>query len=110
MFSIIRFVLIVGTIFYFSPVRQGGDGAASLDALLGWTKSAQEAKAATPTPETSARLESMWQALPEGAKQAVIGKILTASGVNALESKPTDTLQAADRQPSWRGDANKPRS
>ncbi|NIX76871.1 hypothetical protein [Microvirga terricola] len=109
MFSILRFIAIVGAIFYYSPVRQTGDGAAAFDSLLGWTKSAQDAKAAAPTPETAARLEDMWQALPESAKQAVIGKILTASGATA-EAKPTDTLQATDRHPAWRGDANKPRS
>lgn len=109
MFSILRFIVIVGAIFYYSPVRQMGDGAAAVDSLLGWTKSAQEARGAPATPETSARLENMWQALPESAKQAVIGKILTTSGASA-ETKPKDTLQATDRHPAWRGDANKPRS
>ena len=110
MFSILRFVLIVGAIFYFSPVRKGGDGIASLDALLGWKKSELEAKAATASPETSARLETMWDALPESAKQAVIDKILTTSGLGAAAAKPTDTLRAGDLRPAWRGEANKPRT
>lgn len=110
MFSILRFVLIVGAIFYYSPVRKSGDGIASLDALLGWKKSDLEAKAAAPSPGTSERLETMWKALPESAKQAVIDKILTTSGLGTATAKPTDTLEASDFQPAWRGEANKPRT
>lgn len=110
MFAILRFVLIVGAIFYYSPVRKSGDGIASLDALLGWKRADLEAKAATPSPEASDRLETMWKALPESARQAVIDKILTTSGLGAVTEKPTDTLRASDLQPAWRGEANKPRT
>jgi hypothetical protein len=34
MFSILRFILIVGTIFYFSPVRQRGEGTAAVEAIF----------------------------------------------------------------------------
>ena len=34
MFSILRFILIVGAIFYYSPVRQKGEGTAALEAFF----------------------------------------------------------------------------
>jgi exoribonuclease R len=105
MFSILRFILIVGAIFYYSPVRQRGDAPASLEALMGWAKADGAAKAADSA--HSERLETMWQALPESAKQAVIDKILTTSGLGS-DTKATDTLQPGDRHPAWR-DGNKPR-
>lgn len=105
MFSLLRFILIVGAIFYYSPVRQRSDAPASLDSLLGWTKGDAAKKAAEPA--SLERLETMWQALPEGAKQAVIDKILTTSGLGP-GAKGADTLQPGDRHPGWR-DGNKPR-
>jgi hypothetical protein len=115
MFSILRFILVIGAIFYYSPVRQGG-AAVSLDALLGPKKSGSEAKAkAAPADETSTRLETVWQALPDGAKRAAVDKILSTSGLVAAGSKPVDTLQPGDRQAASRPsslatDAIKPRS
>ena len=98
MFSIIRFILIVGVIFYYSPVRQKGDGTAALEALL--TPKAKEAAPAdpAPSPEGPGHLETVWKALPEGAKQAVVDKILTSSGFPlAGAPQPTDTLRPEDR-------------
>ena len=109
MFSIIRFILIVGVIFYYSPVRQQGEGLAAVDAWLAPKKS--EPAAAPPASSSESHpghLETVWQALPNGAKQAVIDKILTTSGFP--QAKATDTLQAGDRQPHWRGEAARPRS
>lgn len=105
MFSILRFILIVGAIFYYSPVRQRSDAPASLDSLLGWTKGVEAPKAAdSASPE---RLEAVWQALPESARQAVIDKIMTTSGLGG--AKATDTLQPGDRDPAWRN-GQKPRT
>jgi glycerate kinase len=96
MFSILRFVLIVGAIFYYSPVRQGGDGSASVESLFGVT-------AGTAVPNTAAdaatdRLEAMWQALPGAAKQAVMEKLLTTSGLESPDAKANDTLLPTDRR------------
>ena len=111
MFSIIRFILVVGVIFYFSPVRQGGEGTADLEAWLS-PKKGEAAAAPSPAPTEShaGHLETVWQALPNGAKQAVIDKILTTSGLGASDAKASDTLQSGDRQPHWRGEPQKPRS
>jgi hypothetical protein len=114
MFSILRFILIVGAIFYYSPVRQKGEGTAALDALLTAKTTEPASAAAAPAnhsaSETSGHLENVWQALPNGAKQAVIDKILTTSGLIPAENAPTDTLQPEDRQPAWKSQASKPRT
>jgi hypothetical protein len=102
MFSILRFILIVGAIFYYSPVRERSASPASLDSLPGWTRSG----AAVPAPETSDRLETMWRALPESAKQAVLEKILTTSGLGQPSEQGADTLRPDERHPSY---GNKPR-
>ncbi|MCB8820088.1 hypothetical protein [Microvirga rosea] len=113
MFSLLRAVLIIGAIFYYSPVRQGDDGSSALDGLLAWGQQKPETIAAQPGPgsaEAPARLETMWHALPEGAKQAVIDKILETSGLGAPAQPAApagDTLKASDRQAPWRGDAKK---
>jgi hypothetical protein len=111
MFSILRFILIVGAIFYYSPVRQKGEGTAALEALITPKKSEPAAaSAAPPVQSDSGKLETMWQALPDGAKQVVIDKILTTSGLTPAETKPMDTLQPGDRQPTWQREAAKPRT
>ncbi|MBL0406107.1 hypothetical protein JKG68_19275 [Microvirga aerilata] len=107
MFSIIRFILIVGAIFYYSPVRQGGEGTAAVEAFFTPKKSEPAAAAPLPAPEGPGHLETVWKALPDSAKQAVVDKILTTSGLNPVGSaKPADTLRPEDRElPS-----SKPRS
>jgi hypothetical protein len=89
MFSLLRAILIIGVIFYYSPVRQGG-APASLDGLTGWTKPAD------PTEAGAGRLEAAWDVLPERAKQAVVDKMLASTGLGAQMA--TDTLLPTDRQ------------
>ncbi|WP_262299961.1 hypothetical protein [Microvirga sesbaniae] len=116
MFSILRFILIVGAIFYYSPVRRHGEGAADLQALL-----APKASEAVPERATAegrpGHLETVWKALPDSAKQAVVDKILTTSGfptaapakpsdIKPSDTKPSDTLRPEDRAPA----ASKPRT
>jgi hypothetical protein len=96
MFSILRFILIVGAIFYYSPARQRSDTPASVEALPGHG-----------TAEAADRLETVWQALPDSAKQAVLDRILAAGPGSA--PKATDTLRPGDRHPAYRPDGNKPR-
>jgi hypothetical protein len=111
MFAILRFILVVGVIFYYSPVRQQGEGTAAIDAWLTPKKDGPAAVPPAPPAESNpGHLETVWQALPNGAKQAVIDKILTTSGLTAPDAKAKDTLQAGDRQPGWRGEAARPRS
>jgi hypothetical protein len=107
MFSILRFILIVGAIFYYSPVRQQGEGTAAIEAFL--TPKMSQPTAASPAPamDKTGHLETVWKALPEGAKQAVVDKILTTSGFPvAGPAKSSDTLRPEDREPA----ASKPRT
>jgi len=93
MFAILRFILIVGAIFYYSPVRQQGEGTAALEAFLAPKKSEP-----APVADGPGHLESVWKALPDSAKQAVVDKILTTSGFGPTGSAaPADTLRPEDR-------------
>jgi hypothetical protein len=100
MFSILRFVLIIGAIFYYSPVRQQGEGTAAVEAFFTQKQSKPAAPAPSPTPENPGHLETVWKVLPDSAKQAVVDKILTTSGLNPVApAKPSDTLRPEDREP-----------
>jgi len=102
MFSILRFVLIVGVIYYYSPVRDRGEGADALEAFFGRDKAGPVAadSAHPPTDRGAGHLETAWRALPESAQQAVVDKILTSSGFTPMASKPSDTLRPEDRAPA----------
>jgi hypothetical protein len=106
MLSIIRFILIVGAIFYYSPVREKGDGTAAIEAFF--TPKAKEPAATPPAAaEGPGHLETVWKALPDSAKQAVVDKIMTSSGFPLADaSKPADTLKPEDRALA----ASKPRT
>ncbi|MFD0462083.1 hypothetical protein ACFQY9_09475 [Microvirga aerilata] len=85
----------------------GGEGTAAVEAFFTPKKSEPAAAAPLPAPEGPGHLETVWKALPDSAKQAVVDKILTTSGLNPVGSaKPADTLRPEDRElPS-----SKPRS
>jgi hypothetical protein len=98
MLSILRFVLIVGAIFYYSPVRQKDAGTDAIASFFSPKKTEAPAPAPAATPVSAGHIETMWQALPDGAKQAVVDKILTTSGLTS-PAQPGDTLRPEDRQP-----------
>ncbi|MXQ14490.1 hypothetical protein [Microvirga makkahensis] len=102
MFSILRFILIVGVIFYYSPVRDHGESPdPTLDsAAPGHTEHAGPVAPPLPSDGAPGHLEAVWQALPDSAKQAVVEKILAASGLTSAAPKPSDTLRPEDRAPS----------
>jgi hypothetical protein len=107
MFSIFRFILIVGAIFYYSPVRRHGEETAALEAFLAPTKSEPAAAGPAAAPDQTGHLETVWKALPDSAKQAVVDKILTTSGFPVAGSaRSSDTLRPEDREPA----ASKPRT
>ncbi|WP_414471706.1 hypothetical protein [Microvirga sp. M2] len=102
MFSILRFILIVGAIFYYSPVRQRGEGPDPVQDFFS-PKSVEQAAPVAPKPAadgSAGHLETVWQALPENARQAVVDKILTTSGLTPPAARPSDTLRPEDRAPS----------
>jgi hypothetical protein len=98
MFSVLRTILIIGVIFYYSPVRQGGAAPASLDGFPGGTKEAAGPKPAAAEEPASGRLETIWQVLPDQAKQAVVDRILRGPALGGSAPKATDTLLPTDRQ------------
>ena len=101
MLSFLRFILIVGAIFYYSPVRQQGEGTAALEALFTPKVGAPATSFPQPTPEGPGHLETVWKALPDSAKQAVVDKIVTSSGFSIPgPAKPADTLRPEDRASS----------
>jgi hypothetical protein len=110
MFRLLRAALLVGIIFYLSPVRQGGDPMALAASMLGWIGFAPSTEAPARPAEASAKLETMWRALPGSAKQAVVDEIVNRSGLgpDASKAPAADTLHAGDRKPAWRGEAHKP--
>jgi hypothetical protein len=105
MFSILRFIVIVGVIFYYSPVRQKSEGPDPIQAFFSPKAMEQTAPVARAVEQTTGHLGNMWQALPDNAKQAVVEKVLTTSGFTPAAPKATDTLQPEDRQAG----AQKPR-
>jgi len=105
MFSILRFVLIVGVIYYYSPVRDRGEGPDPLQAFFASKKAEQATPSSMPPSNPAAEakpghLETVWHALPDGAKQAVVDKILTTSGLTPAAPRPVDTLKPEDRAPA----------
>jgi hypothetical protein len=108
MFSTLRAVIIIGVIFYLSPVRQGGERPARVDDVVKWGQDTLATSASIPL-DKAAQLQSLWQALPESAKKSVTDQVSGSSTGRAGSSLPatSDTLTPGDLQPHWRGDARK---
>jgi hypothetical protein len=67
MLSIIRFILIVGAIFYYSPVRQQGEGTAAIEAIFTPKKSEPAVAPPSYAQDNPGHLETVWKALPDSA-------------------------------------------
>jgi hypothetical protein len=106
MFSLLRAALVIGAIFYFSPVRQEQDSGLSLEALVGAATHSSE----TLTGVAPERLQAAWNALPESARQAVLDKIVPTAPRPGGTARPpqTDTLLPEDHHPAWTGASKKP--
>ena len=106
MFSLLRAALVIGAIFYFSPVRQEQEGGLSLDALVSAATHSSE-RLTGGSPE---RLQAAWNALPESARQAVLDKIVHSAPRPTEPKRPpqTDTLLPEDPRPAWTGAWKKP--
>jgi hypothetical protein len=111
MFWLLRVGLVVGVIFYLSPVRHGGETVAVVDGLMAWIgvgSGSGETSPAT-TAGKGERLESLWQALPDAAKRAVVEEVVGKGAPGLTSPKaPVDTLHPGDRLPAWRGEPHKP--
>ncbi len=111
MFWLLRVGLVVGMIFYLSPVRHGGETLAVVDGVLAWAGIGSGPGVTSParTAEPGPKLESLWQALPDAAKRTVVEEVVgkVAPGLTAPKA-PVDTLHPGDRLPAWRGEPHKP--
>jgi hypothetical protein len=97
MFSALRIIVIVGVIFYLSPVRQGDRPPARMNDLARWGQDSSGAsKTSSPAVavEETPRLQSLWQALPDGAKKAVVDEVVEL-GTGGLTAHPPQASEAA---------------
>jgi hypothetical protein len=109
MFSTLRAVIIIGVIFYLSPVRQGAERPARVDEMVKWGQDTLATGASVPL-DKAAQLQSLWQALPDSAKKSITDQASNSSTGRPGSPLPatTDTLTPGDLQPHWRGgDARK---
>jgi hypothetical protein len=77
MFSTLRVVAVVGVIYYLSPVRHE-DAKAGMEHVVAWGKGL----VAPPARDASSaeRIEALWKALPDDAKQAALDRMLSEAG------------------------------
>ena len=105
MFSLLRAALVIGAIFYFSPVRhESNTDTVTLANLLGAATQPFDTlkETATGSPQ---RPEAVWNALPDSARQALLDKIVAAPANRGDTKHPpqTDTLLPEDHRPAWTG-------
>lgn len=109
MFSTLRAIAVIGTIYYLSPVHDLDDEPRSRDIAR---LNAQSKQAAHDEP--ASRLDPLWKLLPGPAKDAMLERMLTSALGPSIAKQPTlapatDTLRREDLQPAWRGDGTKAR-
>jgi hypothetical protein len=102
MFSTLRIAAVIGVIYYLSPVRHE-DAKAGVQHVVAWGKGL-----VLPDRETNSaeRLEALWKALPEEAKQAAIDRVLAEAGkqfphasADAVRPEPLPQKPAEAKKP-----------
>jgi hypothetical protein len=114
MFSALRIIVIVGVIFYLSPVRQGeGPPARMHDLVRGsrdWSQDPwgpSRIPAPTAAVDETPRLQSLWQALPDSARKAVVDEVVEL-GTGGLTARPAqEAAHPGAHQPTLPGEARK---
>jgi hypothetical protein len=110
MLSTLRVAVVIGIIFYLSPVRHGNGRSVSLDDVVKWSQDTVPSGMAAPV-EQAAQLGSLWRALPDGARTALAEQIAgtnpSGSTLPAPSARAADTLIPDDLKPVWRSDARK---
>ncbi|HEX2510231.1 MAG TPA: hypothetical protein VHK66_06885 [Microvirga sp.] len=104
MFSTLRIAAVVGVIYYLSPVRHE-DAKAGVEHVVAWGKGL-----VAPSREASSaeRVEALWKALPDDAKQAAIDRMLSEAG-KQLQSRSGDLARPEGAQAAARSvEAGKP--
>jgi hypothetical protein len=116
MFFTLRILIVIGVIFYFSPVRQTGEVPSGIAGMVQWSRDRTAASATSSSTEAVAGLEMLWRSLSDGARKSVMDSVLASNSgspaarlLEPRQTSPTDTLQPDDIQPAWRGETRKPR-
>jgi hypothetical protein len=107
MFSTLRIAAVIGVIYYLSPVRHE-DAKAGVQHVVAWGKGLVLPDR-EPARETNSaeRLEALWKALPEEAKQAAIDRVLAEAG-KQLPHASADAIRP-EPLPQRPAEAKKPR-
>jgi hypothetical protein len=116
MFFALRILIVIGVIFYFSPVRQTGEVPSGIAGVVQWSRDRTAAGATSSSTEALAGLEVLWRGLSDSARKSVMDSLLASNAgtpaaplLEPRQTSPTDTLQPDDLQPAWRGETRKPR-
>jgi hypothetical protein len=109
MFSTLRIAVVVGVIYYLSPVRHE-DAKAGVEHVVAWGKGLI-LPSREPTREmgSAERLEALWKALPEEAKQAALERVLAEAG-KQVPHGPIKSLRYEPPAPPEPPETRKPRS
>jgi hypothetical protein len=102
MFFLLRATLIIGLIFWFSPVRRESGSMPSPDTVAGWSRATPGA--ALDPVEQVGHLQSLWETLPDGVKRAAVGGLFASAPVRppGPQNESSDTLLPEDLKPVWR--------
>ena len=109
MFSTLRIAVVVGVIYYLSPVRHE-DAKAGVEHVVAWGKGLiAPSNVAIRETSQAERLEALWRALPEDAKQAALDRVLAEAG-RQLPQGAQEALRPEPAHPGpSRPDAKKPK-
>ncbi len=100
MFSTLRIVAVIGVIYYLSPVRNE-DALAGIGHVAAWGKGlVVPTREATREPTATERLETLWKALPEDAKQAALDRVLAEAGRHVTGSTEPARAEPVKPEPA----------
>jgi hypothetical protein len=109
MFSALRIIVIVGVIFYLSPVRHGEGPPARIADLIRGQDLGGPGKAPVPAVavEETPRLQSLWQALPDGARKAVVDEVVELGTGGVIAPPSPEAARPGAHQPTLPAEAKK---
>jgi hypothetical protein len=121
MFSALRVLVVIGVIFYFSPARHGNEPPVRMDDLVRWSQDrigqdrngqdriGQDSGSNAGPVAQAGHLQSLWQALPDSAKKAVVEEVvgIGSDAAASHSAQPADQPHVAELQPAARGEAKK---
>jgi hypothetical protein len=100
MFSTLRIAAVIGVIYYLSPVRNE-DALAGIGHVAAWGKGlVVPTREATREATATERLETLWKALPEDAKQAALDRVLAEAGRHVTGSTEPARAEPVKPEPA----------